>query len=406
MARTVTVSARDAPPVAADQVRVDQAGGLHQRVHGRGADETEASLAQRLRERSRLRRDRRDLGRRRGSGSCAGRNPDPAPPARRRHGGRWWPARCDGSPGSWPGCGRSRGPPSARPGPRRSSRPPGRRRTRGTPPGTGRACSGSWTTRAPPGTPRDSASRRGHSHLGQGLPTRCRGSRAWSRAGSPRDSGRRRPRPRRAPVIPGLCASPRRGPGSSRSRPRSGRCPRRAGRPRGRPCRPASRRTRSDHRRPAEVRRWTGRRAAGPGAGVDHLGRDRRHLLRTAPTVGADGIDARRGERRDRVGGPYAHHGAQVGVEAERGQDGEVRHHLAGGGDGRLDLGRSLIVSISTRSIPPPAARGAARRRSPAPGRGPWCPAAPSARPWGPRHLRPGRRGRRPPHGRSGRRPR
>ena len=176
---------------------------------------------------------------------------------------------------------------------------------------------------------------------------------------------------------------------------------------RARPCRPASRRTRSGRRRPAgsPALDWATSSRPSGRASASCAG-DRRHLLGAAAAVGADRVDAGRGERGDGVAGPDAHHRAQVGVEGQRGDHRQVGYDGPGGRHGGLRPRRGRSSSRSApRRCRRRAARAAAPRRAPGPPRRSSCRAGRAAHRSGRGRRRRARRARRRPRGRSTPRP-
>src|SRR6266545_4871528 len=136
-----------------------------------------------------------------GHGAAPGRGPRPAAPAWCRRAPaaparwRWWPRSCGGSA-------RCRRRPAGGPRPPRRTRRPAPARSRRRRAGTRRACAGSCTRTAPPGSLRGRASRTAAARRGPAGPTRGRGRRG-SRAGSPpTGTADARPSPRPGPWQP------------------------------------------------------------------------------------------------------------------------------------------------------------------------------------------------------------
>src|SRR6266498_1233721 len=136
-----------------------------------------------------------------GHGAAPGRGPRPAAPAWCRRAPaaparwRWWPRSCGGSA-------RCRRWPAGGPRPPRRTRRPAPARSRRRRAGTRRACAGSCTRTAPPGSLRGRASRTAAARRGPAGPTRGRGRRG-SRAGSPpTGTADARPSPRPGPWQP------------------------------------------------------------------------------------------------------------------------------------------------------------------------------------------------------------
>src|SRR6266508_1144509 len=130
-----------------------------------------------------------------GRGRPASRCPAPAPGCSAGSAVGWWPRSCGGSA-------RCRRRPAGGPRPPRRTRRPAPARSRRRRAGTRRACAGSCTRTAPPGSLRGRASRTAAARRGPAGPTRGRGRRG-SRAGSPpTGTADARPSPRPGPWQP------------------------------------------------------------------------------------------------------------------------------------------------------------------------------------------------------------